>query len=75
MEGAQAMTMLPIRHRIKPNGSLSFYCVYPSDVGNLHVIDYYLHKENFGTSLARLIFQPADRFSPDDWTRYDGDLL
>lgn len=52
---------------------------YTSDVGNLHVIDYYLHREAFDDAWLHVTkiypTRPADRFDPSDWTRYDGDLL
>jgi hypothetical protein len=59
---------------------------YARDVGNLHVIDYYLHhgchiqadlyRSNLTWSqAARMCYVPCDRFDPEDWTRYDGELL
>lgn len=57
-----------------------------SDLGNAHVIDWYLWRE-MQHMLPRLAqglrtpkrkwftLIPADRFDPEDWTRYDGELL
>ena len=44
------------------------------DIGNLHVIDYYLHRA-IRETIAAVAPKPAKRFAPDDWSRYDGELL
>jgi hypothetical protein len=55
-----------------------------TDIGNLHVIDYYLHMEMLiaqfavegkGARPIPTTHQPAERPAPDDWSRYDGELL
>ena len=53
------------------------------DIGNSHVIEWYLHlairavnmdMPHLGIVFA-LMGYVDDRFAPDDWTRYDGELL
>jgi hypothetical protein len=52
---------------------------YGHDVGNLHVIDWYLHRAlrngHGKVDCLHSMVQRGYRFSSEDWTRYGGELL
>ena len=44
------------------------------DIGNSHVIAWYLWSALH--PIVRTYYRPTyERFDPEDWTRYDGELL
>lgn len=44
------------------------------DIGNAHVIDWYMYCALAHFAYGRL-YDTGDRADPEDWTRYDGELL
>ena len=46
------------------------------DIGNAHVIDWYLWEELHSEPIIpEETTELGDRHDPEDWTRYDGELL